>query len=175
MNQQTNPNQSRVETVSSELLRQYIEGELTTQEEFAVKKMISESEEWRTEYERMENYLSALNSLPLHQPSPKVWQSISEQISQVKQRRVFFPWVYAHINLLLSSARVLSFVLIFLFGSYLFFSIQYPLLGNQVIRVNELSGFEGEADTYVVFHDLGANSSETTESLVALYSTVEAE
>jgi hypothetical protein len=147
-----------------DLLRRYIEKDVSGEEIRTVHRCLQESEEYRRDYEKVENYLSTLKSLPTFTPPERVWQQIEKRIERIPQRRVWFPWLYTRPTLGFAAKIVPA---LFLAAAVL--GIGNTLLESnyEFVVVDEANGFRIEAESYVVYHDLANEPALMRESLLA--------
>jgi len=160
---------SELESIRT-LLRRYLEGETSPQETEDVASFLRESVLWRREHLRVKNYLAALQKMPLYDPPEKVWRSIAASVETVKPKRVWFPWYYAHPNWAFAG-RVMSLMLAVTAGLLLLLNTQFMTPGYLVVTADDIKGFGRDAETYAALHDLNGNTPQTTETLVAFYTS----
>ncbi|MEW6238838.1 MAG: hypothetical protein AB1656_25930 [Candidatus Omnitrophota bacterium] len=152
------------------LLRRYLENETSQQETEDVAALLQRSNVWRRELQRMKNFLAALQEMPLCDPPENVWRSISSSIKTMKPKSVWFPWYYAHPNWAFAG-RAMSLLLAVSAGLILVLNTQFLSPGYLVVTADDIKGFGREAETYAALHDLNGNTPQTTETLVAFYTS----
>ena len=155
-------------TISADLLRAYIEGDLPAGKLKEIKNLIETSKAVQTEYKRIHAILSALRNLPVCSPPKRVWTKIEEAIEHVKPAPVWFPWLYRYMNFA-RTAGVGVCIALLLFVSF------SPFLWDpvyNVIEVKELNGFGAEAKSYLVQHDLTGELPLAQGSAIAFYKYV---
>ncbi len=153
-----------------QLLRQYLENELSSKERAYVEFQLNESEEWREERQRVENYLSTLRNLPLKEPATDLWHAIEEKVAQKKPKPVWFPWWYAYPRFAMASHLALIVVMLFT-SSWFLFDSSLTTPTYRVLTPEELNGFSMEAETYVAVHEMNGNVSADSEALITLYTS----
>ena len=152
------------------LLRRYLEGETSQQETDDVASLLQRSEVWRREHQRVKSYLAALQEMPLYNPPENVWRSIAGSIETLKPKCVWFPWYYAHPNWAFAG-RAMSLFLAVTIGLFLILNTQIMAPGYLVVTADDIKGFGREAETYAALHDLNGNTPQTTDTLVAFYTS----
>jgi hypothetical protein len=147
-----------------ELIRRYIENDVTETEKHSVQRLLQDSEEFRRDYANVENYLSALRSLPRFAPPDRVWRQIERRIDRVSPKRVWFPWYYAR-PAWSYAAKIIP--ILFLVAAALGVGNSLKESKYEFVVVDEATGFRTEAESYVVYHDLANEPAPIRESLLA--------
>lgn len=147
-----------------DLLRRYIEKDVSDAEKQTVHRLLQNSEERRHEYAKVENYLSTLRALPAFTPPERVWQQIEKRIDRMSPKRVWFPWYYAR-----PAWGYAAKIIPALFLVAIVLGIGNTLLESnyEFIVVDEVNGFRVEAESYVVYHDLANEPAPMRDSLLA--------
>jgi len=153
------------ESVSTERLRRFIEGDLSPEEKAKVRDRLLNSEAWRREYERVESLVSTLRRLPSISPPPRVWERIAREIKTLEPEPVWFPWFYRYSGWVKTAGIACGILVACLIGMH----SPYWDPGYKVIEVTDDSNFGLEAEAYIAHHDLSKESPLTRESLVAFY------
>lgn len=153
---------------SFDLIRRYLDDDVTTKEREFVQTNLRESESFRKSFERVDGYLSSLRHLSSTNPPDRVWRYVANAIHTNSYRSWWYSWIYyrptlAHASTYLS---VVGMVCIALFASAQLgmFEPNY-----EIIPIKNAHGFVSEAETYYLHNDLNRESSEVSERLIAFY------
>ncbi|MFB3786265.1 MAG: hypothetical protein ACE15F_07840 [bacterium] len=162
-------------SISHEVLRRYLEGDLTPEETESVRRRVETSDAWRAEYTRVKNYLGHLHTLPTFTPPARVWDRIAraaETLPPVPARAVPFwrAWIPRFDMLpawkvayrLVPMLAVMAVTTCWMENS--FYEPNY-----EVVTVDAANGFGAEAETYLAHHDLTGEPVFMKESLFAIY------
>lgn len=147
-----------------DLFRRYLEKDVSPAEIRSVHQLLQKSDTRRREFERVENYLSTLKSLPSFEPPDRVWQRIEKEIERVPQKKVWFPWLYTRPAWGLAAKLVPALVLV---AAILGISNTVLESRYEFIVVDGATGFRVEAESYVAYHDLANEPALMRESFLA--------
>lgn len=163
-------------SLSHDLLRKYLEGELTPEETETIRHRVETSEAWRTECARVRNYLGHLRALPSFTPPARVWERIAQAADSLPAPARAVPawrsWIPRFDNLpswsmayrLAPILAVMAVTTCWMENSLNFFEPTY-----EVLTVDAANGFGAEAETYLAHHDLTGEPVFMKESLIVIY------
>lgn len=163
----------RTRAQSRERILRYLEGEASEREIETLQKLLSESDDWRREYEALSYYLSQLHTLSRPIPSDRIWNRIQDRIAGQSPQRVWFPWFYAR-PAWGYAARILPVLLLIVFA----FGVSNSLLfetSYDYIVVEARNGFGLEAESYAAYHDLSDEPLPIRDSLLAFCTNTDSE
>lgn len=147
-----------------ELIRRYIENDVTEAEKRSIQHLLQNSKEFRRDCEKVENYLSTLRNLPRFEPPDRVWRQIQRRIDKVSPKRVWFPWYYAR-PAWSYAAKIIP--ILFLVAAALGVGNSLRESKYEFVVVDEANGFRTEAESYIVYHDLANEPAPIRASLLA--------
>ena len=153
-----------------DLIRRYLEGDASEIERQTIRKSVQGSDDWRQEYEKMEDYLSHLRSLQTPNPPERIWEKVNEFAETHSPTRVWFPWFYARPAWGMTFKLLPVLILIALFigvGNNFWYETQY-----EFIVVEEVNGLGLEAESYELYHDLADEPLPIRESLLAFSTNI---
>lgn len=120
--------------------------------------------------EALQEVLEAMKSLPAHEPSERVWKHIEQEVanSPAPGSTVWLPmrWLAPVAGVALLTAMLWG-------GGLLPWQESNP--SYQVIEVTDAPDYEGEAEFYLVHHDLAEDSPDVREQFLAFYEPESAE
>ncbi|RJP32631.1 MAG: hypothetical protein C4527_05775 [Candidatus Omnitrophota bacterium] len=155
----------RSEKISADLLRRYIENELSEKERMDVQSRLENSKAWMMEYERTQKYLSLLHALPSHSAPDRIWSHIAREVRSIPPKRPEWIWLYANLRHVKNFAYGMAVVLLLILG--LRFPFSEP--AYQVVTIQDMNRYRAEAESFVANHELACESLLPRESLIAYY------
>ncbi len=150
---------------SKDLLRRYIENDLSFEERTYVQSQLRTSKEWKHELRKTERYLSVLHNLSYSLPSDRVWKNIEKEVSTIQPRAPRFLWFYTHPRFVKYAGYCFALFFIVVLG------LNYPSIepSYTVVTIQDLNRYRTEAETFYTHHELAGESLLTRESLIAYY------
>lgn len=158
-----------MEDARQDAIRRVLDGEAGEDEAAFVNQRIQRDDDWRRSHQRVTAILNGLRHTSCEAPMDRIWSRIETSIETDPPKYDWSLWLDASSPARFTLRFAPSAAAILLVASAILFS-PGGAAEYEIIEVSDGNGFSLEAESYIAYHDLSAESTETREGLIAYYS-----